>query len=95
MAMHNAALLASENTTLRTANQKQKREREKPAVPISQGGILTVQEGRVRTQNAQNVNNMVVEQSTTQTKTRAPPRCSICRSYEHTARICAQRYSIN
>ena len=95
IAMHNAALLANENQALRTTNQKQKRKREKPAISVSQGGILTVREGQIRTENAQNVENMVVEQSANQSKTKAPPRCSLCRSYEHTARRCVQRYSNN
>ena len=52
VAMHNAALLANENTALRTANQKQRQKQDRTITSISQGGILTVQEGQVCTQNA-------------------------------------------
>ena len=45
MAMYNAVLLASENTDLRAANQKQKQKRETPRAYIANGGILTAQEG--------------------------------------------------
>ena len=88
-------LLADENIALRTANQRQRQKRSKPISSISQGGVLSVQEGRDRTQNIQNVEMTVGEQSIDQSRKRAPPRCSICRSYEHTARTCAQRYSTN
>ena len=87
--MHNAVLLADENIALRTVNQKQRQRRSKPVSSISQGGVLTVQEGRDRTQNVQNTDGTVGEQSTDQSRKRAPPRCSICRSLEHTARTCA------
>ena len=95
LAMHNAVLLADENIKLRTANQKQRQKRSKTTSAISQGGILTVQEGLVRTQSVQNGGNMVGEQSVNEPKTRAPSKCSLCSSLEHTARTCAQRSSNN
>ena len=95
LAMHNAVLLSDENSKLRTANQKQRQKRSKTISSISQGGILTVQEGQLRTQSIQNGENVGVEQSVHEPKTRAPSKCSLCSSLEHTARTCAQRYSNN
>ena len=95
LAIHNATLLADENTALRTANQRQRQKRSKPVSSISQGGILTIQEGQLRTQSIGNIKGGEVGQSATQSKTRAPSRCSLCSSLEHTARTCAQRYSNN
>ena len=56
---------------------------------------MTVREGQVRTQSIQNGGEGVMEQSISEPKRRAPSKCSLCSSYEHTARICAQRYSTN
>ena len=95
LAMHNAVLLSDENSKLRIANQKQRQKRSKTISSISQGGILTVQEGQLRTQSIQNGENVGVEQSVHEPKTRAPSKCSLCSSLEHTARTCAQRYSNN
>jgi hypothetical protein len=95
LAMHNAILLADENTALRLANQKQRQKREKTVSSISQGGILTVQEGQTRTQSVRNVEGEGNRESVNEPKRRAPSRCSLCSSYEHTARTCAQRYSNN
>ena len=93
--MHNTVLLSDENSRLRTANQKQRQKRSKTISSISQGGILTVQEGQLRTQSIQNGENVGVEQSVHEPKTRAPSKCSLCSSLDHTARTCAQRYSNN
>ena len=89
LAIHNAALLIDENAALRTANQRQQRKRSKPVSSISQGGILTLQEGQLRTQSIGNIVGGGEEQSIAQPKTRAPSRCSLCSSLEHTARTCA------
>ena len=62
---------------------------------ISQGGILTVQEGLIRTQSVGNIENGGGEQSVNKPKRRAPSKCSLCSSLEHTARIYVQRYSNN
>lgn len=93
MAMHNAVLLANENVALRAANQKQRQKRAKKAISISQGGVLTVQEGQRRTTAIQNEAITIEERTASQGRTRAPKKCSLCSSYEHTARTCAQRYS--
>ena len=64
LAMHNAALLADENIALHAANQKQKQKWLKSVSSISQGGVLTVQEGCVCTENLNNRDTTVKEQST-------------------------------
>ena len=91
IAMQSAALLADENNRLRTANYRQRQKRSQPVISISQGGILTVAEGERRTQSAQIADPVLEEQSGAQPRRRALPRCSVCRSLEHTARTCIQR----
>ena len=111
LAIHNAVLLTDENVQLRTANEKQRKKRSKPLKSISKGGILTMQEGQIRTQSNEDQEGSIEGQLHTQLeenrereveepvvirrKTRAPSRCSICWSYEHTARTCAQRSNHN
>ncbi len=95
LAIHNAVLLADENSALRIANNRQTQKRTKTVSSISQGGILTVQEGLVRTQSVGNIENGGGEQPVNEPKRRAPSKCSLCSSLEHTARTCAQRYSNN
>lgn len=48
MAMHSAALLADENTQLRSEHQRRKRKREQRREYISDGGALSVAEGTAR-----------------------------------------------
>ena len=95
LAIHNATLLADENAALRAANQRQQHKRSKPASSISQGGVLTIQEGQARTQSLQNSEGGEMEQPINEPKRRAPSKCSLCSSLEHTARTCAQRYTYN
>ena len=64
LAMHNAALLADKNIALHAANQRQKQKWSKPVPSISQGGVLTVQEECVCTENLNNRDTTVEEQST-------------------------------
>ena len=35
----------------------------------------------------------MVKQSATQSKTKASPHCSLCKSYKYTAQTCMQHYS--
>ena len=87
--------MADENAVLHTANQRQKRKRSQPVSSISQGGILTVQEGQLRTQSIGNIKGRGESQSIAQLKTRAPSRYNLCSSLEYTARTYAQRYNNN
>jgi hypothetical protein len=90
MAMHSAILLTEENRQLRTANKRQKKKRAKRRSYIATGGVLTVQEGVERAQivNIKPVSGVTDQEA--RVKTRAPPKCSMCKSLEHTARTCPQ-----
>jgi hypothetical protein len=91
MAMHSAVLLADENRQLRAANQRQKRKREKERSCIAKGGVLTAKEGLEYVQRAHERLEAVVKASGLEPRKRAPPRCSVCESLEHNARICPCR----
>jgi hypothetical protein len=94
MAMHNATILAAENRQLRAANAKVQKKRAKKTVFVSRGGTLTAQEV-LESQNKavihNNVRIQVVETPSRTVSTRAPPKCSVCKSLEHTARTCLER----
>jgi hypothetical protein len=93
--MYNAVLLAEENKQLRAANERQKRKRARRREYIATGGFLTVKEGLNRSQIARIEPESKVVDQTAVVQTRAPRACSICRSLEHTARTCPQRYISN
>ena len=95
MAMHSAVLLASEVKELRTANEKQKRKRGKARTYIADGGVLTTEEGQARTKKRKIKDNAEQEVPDAQPKPRAPSKCSLCSSYEHTARTCLERTASN
>ena len=94
LAMHNATILAAENRQLRAANTKVQKKRAKKTMFISRGGTLTAQEV-LESQNQavirNNVRIQVVETPSQAVSTRAPPKCSVCTSLEHTARTCPER----
>ena len=95
LAMHGAALLASENEQLRIANARQKAKRGGKRAFIATGGILTMEEGADLAQGqivGQNRNPLEGEALR---KTRAKPRCSLCNSPEHKAPQCPSRQQLN
>ena len=95
LAMHSAVILADENRRLRTKNDRQKKKRSKRRSYIATGGILSVQEGLDRSVSA---DLQLAEQVTDQVarlQTRAPKKCSMCKSLTHTARTCPLRDSSN
>jgi hypothetical protein len=95
LAINSAVLLAEENRQLRHENKRQKRKRAKKRTFIAKGGVLTVQEGRSLSQNANTVlESGVVHQEAT-IQTRAPRMCSLCRSLLHTARTCPTKQDSN
>ncbi|EAQ88446.1 hypothetical protein CHGG_05065 [Chaetomium globosum CBS 148.51] len=100
MAMHNATLLQEENSRLRAENTRQKQRRQHRRPFIQTGGSMTIgegvatsehqkvpkaQEARVEDQEAEVTAVEAVEPNV---RKRAPPRCSLCNSTEHTARTC-------
>jgi hypothetical protein len=95
LAMNNAALLEEENRQLRHEAERQKRKKAKKRTFIAKGGVLTVQEGRDLSQNATIVveSGVVFQEGSRQP--RAPRKCSMCKSLEHTARTCPLRQASN
>ena len=95
MAIHNAALLAHENEELRLANGMQRRKRARITTSISQGGVITIQQGQELVMHPENVETIVEAQPTIQPTTRAPRQCSGYGSFSHTARTCNTLYGGN
>ena len=93
--MNSAVLLAEENRQLRRENKRQKRKRAKKRAFIATGGVLTIQEGRDLSQNASIVPESGVVHQEVTTQPRAPRKCSMCKSLEHTARTCPIRQASN
>jgi hypothetical protein len=95
LAMQSAVLLAEEVRQLRHETERQKKKKAKKRTFIAKGGVLTVQEGRDLSQNATIVveSGDVCQEATIHT--RAPPKCSICKSLEHNARTCPIRQASN
>ena len=92
------AILLVENEALRTENQRQKRKRAQRRQTVARGGTLSVQSGQdivvdseVQEQIEVKVYSAEIANSSNQQdrhRIRAPPLCSKCGSFEHTARIC-------
>ena len=94
LAMGSATLLAVENQALRAANEKQKRKRASGRAYIGEGGVLEGREGQERAKRARINSNEVGTRAGgcgETSFTRAPRKCNICRSLEHTARACPDR----
>ncbi|SLM33856.1 transposase tan1-aspergillus niger [Lasallia pustulata] len=75
MAMHNAALLASEIKDLRAMSACQKRKREAPRSYIASGGVLTAEEGQERVKRARIADEAVLDKVSARAFGRAPSRC--------------------
>jgi hypothetical protein len=98
LAIQSAVLLAEEVRQLRHEAERQKKKRAKKRTFIAKGGVLTVQEGRDLSQNAQNATIVVESGNARQeatVRTRALPKCSVCKSLEHNARTCPIRQTSN
>ena len=94
MAMQSAVLLANENAQLRAANSKQKKKMDARRSYIAIGGALTAAEAAEAIQQSEGGRNEqggVDEAGPSEPKRRAPSKCSICKSENHTARTCALR----
>jgi len=96
--VHERAILLAENAVLRTENQRQKRKRAQRRQTVATGGTLSVQNAQDRLVNIEvqkqiedEVRAAEIVNSTSQLngrRVRAPPRCSKCGSFQHTARAC-------
>jgi hypothetical protein len=96
--VHERAILLVENEALRAENNRQKRKRAQRRQTVARGGTLSVQSGQdiladneVQEQinievRSQRIIQPVVQEE--QRRKRAPPRCSKCGSFQHTARSC-------
>ena len=91
MAMYNAVILASEITDLRAMSARQKRKRAEPRSYIANGGVLTAEEGQRRAKKAQIDKKADSSEVSARASNRAPPKCSMCSSLEHNARVCPTR----
>jgi len=89
--MSNAVLLVSEVEKLHTENQCQKRKRATRRTYIARGGVLSAAEGASRAQAAQTRHEEATAEAAAERPRRAPRKCSICKSTEHTARTCPRR----
>ncbi|KAF4547211.1 Hypothetical protein D9617_52g060320 [Elsinoe fawcettii] len=98
-AVHGRAILMAENAALKAENKKIKRKREVKKQMIKEKGSLTIQDGSSRAESSQMIEQLVaqprvgiVEAAEVQTRTgykKAPPRCSLCGSYEHKSPQCS------
>ena len=68
---------------------------QKRGLLVARGGVLTVQEGRDLSQNANRVPESGVVHQETGRQPRAPRKCSMYYSLEHTARTCPERQASN
>jgi len=93
MAIHSAVLLTDENKKLRAANERQKKKRAVRRSYIATGGVLTVQEGLNRTAMVDTEVTGQVTGGAVEPRMRAPRTCSMCKSLEHTARTCPNRFN--
>ena len=93
LAMHGAVLLANENEKLRVENQRQKRKRVQKRSLIAKGGILSSAEAQNLIEKGEDSQMQVVEDRQSGAQQRAPRKCSLCSSLEHTARTCPERQS--
>jgi len=91
MAMLSAILLASENEKLHMENQRQKWKRVKKRTYIARGGVLSGAEGASCAQAAQIRAGEGAAEAAAGRPQRAPRKCSMCTSTEHTARTCPRR----
>ena len=91
MAMLSAVLLASENEKLYIKNQRQKKKRAKKRTYIARGGVLSGAEGASCAQAAREGVVERAAEAAAERPQRAPRKCSMCESTEHTARTCPRR----
>jgi hypothetical protein len=95
LALNHVVLLAEEVRQLRRETERQKRKKTQKRTFIAKGGVLTIQEGRDLSQNATIVAEGGVAHQETSRPPRAPRKCSMCYSLEHTARTCPIRQASN
>ncbi|KAL1986329.1 hypothetical protein VTN96DRAFT_6561 [Rasamsonia emersonii] len=98
LAMNSAVILAKENHDLQAANEKQKQKRKRSTNQISHEGGLTVQEAQDLIQSQIPDQNQMAEgvaapaaEAASAPRTRAPPKCTNCRTIGHIRTRCPNR----
>jgi len=91
LAMNGAVLLAHENEQLRNENHRQKRKRGSRRSYLAKGGVLTGAEAQSLIEQDVISRNTDEARDRGEVRQRAPPKCSVCNSLEHTARTCQER----
>jgi len=92
IAMHGALFLADENRQLRSESQWQKKKKEQSRIYVANGGTLTVAEGVARARQRREEEGRSQQANgddASNSKRRAPGKCSKCGSLEHNARMCS------
>ena len=89
--MNGAVLLAHENEQLRNENHRQKRKRGSRRSYLAKGGVLTGAEAQSLIEQDVISRNTDEARDRGEVRQRAPPKCSVCNSLEHTARTCQER----
>lgn len=96
--VHKLAITEAELAIARKANERQTRKRAKRRTVIQKTGSLTIREGQelvyerelaAQIQNEARTRDIALVDEAP--KTRAPRKCSVCESLEHTARTCPVR----
>ena len=82
-------LLASENETLRAANERQKKKRNQGRSSVANGGILTVAEAQKRMHEPETSQNPAPAQCGGAQGNRGRlPSCYLCYAFDHVAAEC-------
>jgi hypothetical protein len=99
MAMQSGAILHAENKALRIANRRQTQKRKQRRSNLGKKRVMTIAEAQDMMDEReveQQFHNEAPKAPTSAppepVRTKAPPRCSVCYSFEHTARTCPTRY---
>jgi hypothetical protein len=91
LAMHNAAILKAQNKQLIEENKRQKLKRAKKRSYIAKGGVLSGAQAQMLIDRADNGTAEAEPNRVEEARSRAPPRCSVCYSFEHKANKCPER----
>ena len=92
--MHNATLLASQNEQLLAENRRQKRKRAQRRSYIARQGVLTGNKAQTLIENGESSRTGATGEASSEIRQRALPKCSLCSSLAHNARICPDRQRI-
>ena len=96
--MHERAILIAKNKELRAINKRQTRQQNQHRITIIDRDTLSINKGQNRVIKGQleeqiqdKVRIVEARAGPSQPKTRAAPRCSLCKSLDHNAKTCTRR----